>query len=119
VTGERLAVLPEADYLALLEAADDAADRDAVRGFRTALARSDEELLPAVLVDRLLDGESPIRVWREHRGLTTHALAERAGLAQAYVSQIETGKRSGSLDTLTRLAAALGVTVDDLAPAAR
>mgnify|MGYP001767285755 CR=1 FL=1 len=35
------------------------------------------------------------------------------------VSQIETGKRSGSLDTLTRLAAALGVTLDDLAPAAR
>ncbi len=101
------------------EAADDAADRDAVRGFRTALARGDEQLLPAAQIDHLLGGESPIGVWREHRGLTIHALAERPGLAQAHVSQIEIGKRSGSLETLTRSATALRVPLDDLAPAAR
>jgi hypothetical protein len=64
-TGERLAVLPEAEYLALLEAADDATDREAVRGFRAALAAGEEELLPAALVDRILDGESPLRVDRK------------------------------------------------------
>jgi DNA-binding XRE family transcriptional regulator len=113
-TGERLAVLPEAEYLALLDAAEDAGDREALKSFGTALAAGDEELLPAALVDRILDGVSPLRVWREHRGLTTHALAEQAGITQAYVSQIETGKRTGSVDTLAKLAAVLRVTIDDL-----
>ena len=116
-TGERLAVMPEAEYLALLDAVEDVADREVVRAFRASLAAGEEELLPVALVDRILDGESPLRVWREHRGLTTHALAERTGLAQAYVSQLETGKRSGSLETLGKLATALAVTIDDLVPA--
>lgn len=116
--GERLAVLPEADYLALLEAAEDAADRAVVAAFRRDLATGDEELLPAALVDRILAGESPVRVWREHRGMTGEALAAAAGIAQSYVSQIETGRRDGTLDTMVRLAQALGVTVDDLVPVA-
>ena len=114
--GERLAVLPEAEFLALLEAAQDAADRDAVRGFRAALSAGDEELLPAELVDRILAGEPPLRVWREHRGLSARALARAAGIAQAYVTQIETGRRTGSIDTWTRLADALAVRIDDLLP---
>lgn len=116
-TGERLAILPEADYLALVEASDDASDREAVRHYRAALASGEEEALPSEMVDRILAGESPVRVWREHRGLTAQALAEAAGLAQSYVSQIETGKRDGTVDTLVKLADALGVLVDDLIPA--
>lgn len=115
-TGERLAVLPEADYLALVEATEDASDREAVRRFRAAVANGEEEMLPAEMVDRILAGASPVRVWREHRGLTAQALAEAAGLAQSYVSQIETGKRDGTVDTLVKLAGALGVLVDDLVP---
>lgn len=115
-TGERLAILPEADYLALVEATEDASDREAVRRFRAAVASGEEEMLPAEMVDRILAGESPVRVWREHRGLTAQALAEAAGLAQSYVSQIETGKRDGTVDTLVKLAGALGVLVDDLVP---
>lgn len=117
-TGERLAILPEADYLALVEATEDASDREAVCRFRAAVASGEEEMLPAEMVDRILAGESPVRVWREHRGLTAQALAEAAGLAQSYVSQIETGKRDGTVDTLVKLAGALGVLVDDLVPIA-
>lgn len=116
-SGERLAVLPEADYLALLDAVEDIADHQALRDFRTALATGEEELLPAEMVDRLLDGASPLRVWREYRGLTTHALADAAGIAQAYVSQIENGRRIGTVETLTKLAGALRIRLDDLLPA--
>ncbi len=118
-TGERLAILPEADYLALVAATEDASDRETVHRFRAAVASGEEEMLPAEMVDRILAGESPVRVWREHRGLTAQALAEAAGLAQSYVSQIETGKRDGTVDTLVKLAGALGVLVDDLIPAAQ
>ncbi len=63
---------------------------------------------------RMVAGESPVRAWREQRGLTMAALAERAGIAQPYLSQIETGKRDGTAQTMKKLAEALNVTVDDL-----
>ncbi|WP_207779353.1 helix-turn-helix domain-containing protein [Zavarzinia aquatilis] len=50
----------------------------------------------------------------EHRGLSARALADRAGLSQAYVSQIETGKREGSISAMKVLAGALNVGLDDL-----
>jgi len=114
-SGERLVVIPEADYETLLAAAEDAVDAAAVEAFRRKLATGDEEPISAAIVDRILDGESRIRVWRDHRGLTSSALAEKAGIAQAFLSQIETGKRDGTIDTLRRIAAALGVSLDELA----
>ncbi len=111
--GERLVVIPEADYDVLLAAVEDAADAAAVDTFRRRLAAGEEELIPAEIVDRILDGENRIRVWRDHRRLTSAALAEKAGIAQAFLSQIETGKRDGTVDTLRKIAA-LGVTIDDL-----
>ncbi len=46
-TGERLVVIPEADYQALIAAAAEAADVAPVHRFRERLARGEEELLPA------------------------------------------------------------------------
>ncbi len=112
--GERLVVLPEAEYEALLDAAEDAEDRLAFTEFQRRLALGEEELVPAGIVDRLLSGENRIRVWRDHRGLTAAVLAEKAGIAQGYLSQIETGKREGTIETLRRLASALAVSLDDL-----
>ncbi|MBB5765181.1 helix-turn-helix transcriptional regulator [Methylorubrum rhodesianum] len=112
--GERLVLMPEADFEALVAAAEDNADRTAVAEFRRKLAAGDEELLPAALVERLVSGENRVRIWREHRGLSGAALAKQAGLAQAYLSQIETGAREGTVETYGKLAAALGVSLDDL-----
>ncbi len=72
------------------------------------------ESFPAEVVDRLLAGQNPIRVYRDHRGMTQGALAAAAGIHPVYLSQIETGKRTGSARTLAAVAEALGVTVDDL-----
>jgi DNA-binding XRE family transcriptional regulator len=113
--GKRLAVLPEADYRALIEAKEESNDLAAVREFDARLARGEEELIPAEYVNRMLDGENKIRVWREYRGLTVKALAEAAGVTPAYLSQIETGAREGTLATLKKLSAALRVIIDDIA----
>ena len=112
--GDRLVVLTEADFHALIEAAEDNADRVAIQEFRRKLAAGEEELIPSEVVDRLLSGENRVRIWREHRGLTAKALAEAAGIAQPFLSQIETGKREGTVDTLRKIADALSVTLDDL-----
>ena len=113
-SGERLVVLPEADYEALVEAAEDVEDRLTFARFEERFAAGEEELLPADMVERMVKGESPVRVWREHRGFSATALAEKAGIAQPYLSQIETGKREGTVETYRKIAAALGLSVDDL-----
>ncbi|MFZ2871669.1 helix-turn-helix domain-containing protein [Zavarzinia sp.] len=89
-------------------------DLAAVERYRARLAAGEEEALPADMVSRMIDSESPLKLWREHRGLSARALADRAGLSPAYVSQIETGKREGSISAMKALAGALNVGLDDL-----
>ena len=72
------------------------------------------ESFPAEVADRLLAGENPIRAYRNHRGMKQGDLAAAAGVHPVYLSQIETGKRTGSAKTLAAIAGALGVAVDDL-----
>lgn len=54
------------------------------------------------------------RTIRERRGLTQVALGQRAGMAPASISHFETGQRVPSLESLVKLADALGVSVDEL-----
>jgi DNA-binding XRE family transcriptional regulator len=74
----------------------------------------DQESVPATVVDRLLAGESPVKVWREYRGLTLAALAEKAELGKSYLSQIENRRRSGTVWTMKKIATVLQVDLDDL-----
>ena len=73
-----------------------------------------DESFPIEVVDRIVAGEGPISVYRSYRGMTQLELASLAGINSVYLSQIETGKRSGSTKTLAAIANALDVTVDDL-----
>ncbi len=72
------------------------------------------ELFPIEVVDRLLAGEHPVKVYRNHRGMTQGELAATVGIHKMYLSQIETGRRVGSTKTLAALARALNVSLDDL-----
>jgi DNA-binding Xre family transcriptional regulator len=108
--GERMVVLPESEYQRLLGAASDEALYDAAK---VRLAE-DSERVPAEIVEALIGGQNPIRVWRRHRGLTLEQLAGEAGLSPAYLSQLETGKRRGTVPVLNRLAQTLGLELGDL-----
>lgn len=106
--------IPRAEYERLIAIAEDAGDiRDADR-IMAALARGEEERIPAEFANRLIGGESPLRVYRELRGLSGAALATRAGVNRVQILDIEAGRKAGSVDTLGKLARALGVTIDDL-----
>jgi DNA-binding Xre family transcriptional regulator len=87
-----------------------------VRDYDAAMERiaAGEELVPAEVVYALLDGGNPIRVWREYRGLSQGELAAKAGISASYLSQLETGKRDGTMDVLQGIAAALDVGLEDL-----
>ena len=84
------------DYEALLDAREDRIDAAAFAAqdrleatLGPEAARAD--FLPAALLDRLMAGEAPALVWRQHRGMTTAALAAAAGLAEAELAAIEAG----------------------------
>ena len=93
----------------------DIEDLEDLRLYDGAKART-EETFPAELVRQLIDGRNPIAVFREYRGLTQRTLAEAAGITPLYVSQIETGRRKGTVKVLRRIADALKVDLDDIAP---
>ncbi|MBI3960876.1 MAG: helix-turn-helix transcriptional regulator [Chloroflexi bacterium] len=110
------AVVPYAVYMQLAEDAEmlqDIRDYDSVK---LAIEQSKEELIPAEVAFALLDGENPVKVWREYRGFTQQQLAERAEISTPYLSQIETGKRSGTTEVLLAIAKALNVTLDEIVP---
>ncbi len=114
-SGEEMVILSRVEYDRLLDAAGLASDVVAFDEAVRALESGEEEALPAAFVNAMLEGESLVRLWRKHRGMTLEALAQATGLSRPYLSQIETGKRVGGIDTLKLIALALGVTLDDLA----
>ena len=96
---------------ATLEDFDDAVDAAVAKRI---LEDPKTEWVPGEVVERLVEGQNPIRVWREHRGLSQAALAARAKLPQQTISMLENGRRKGTLDQVRRLAEALSVGLDDL-----
>lgn len=111
------AVVPIETYRRLLERAEEAADIRVFDEALAAVANGEDEVVPAEVVRRLLSGEeTPVRVWREYRGLTQAELAAMAGVGKSYLSQVERGGKSGSLRLMRRLASALGVDMEDLVP---
>ncbi len=110
------AVVPYEDYLYLIEQAEmlqDVQDYDAVH---SELKKGEEELVPVDVVDALVSGGNPIKVWREYRGLSLSDLAKHAGISIPYLSQLETNKRKGSLVVLSAIAQSLQLKLDDIAP---
>ncbi|TCQ18751.1 helix-turn-helix domain-containing protein [Rhizobium sp. PP-CC-3G-465] len=73
-----------------------------------------EETWPLEIVEARANGENSIAVFRKYRGLTVSGLAASAGISQPYLSEIEGGKKTGSVDVLKRIATALNVDLDDL-----
>lgn len=80
--------------------------------FQSALAQGEEQLFPIEVVDKLLEDQNPIKVFREYRGMTQDELANKIDISIPYLSQLETNKRRGSIKGLTNLAKELGITLD-------
>jgi mRNA interferase RelE/StbE len=109
-----MVTIPREEYDRLREAADDLADLSAHDGAKAALAAGEDELVPADYAKRLIAGESPLRVWRELRGLSQVKLGAVSGVNRVQIADIEAGRGKGSVEAVRKLADALGVRVDDL-----
>src|SRR5215207_568326 len=109
------AILPYEEYLKLIEQAELLEDIRDFDEISAAIERGDEELIPAEVVNAILDGQNPIKVWRQYRELTQQQLADIVRISKPYLSQIETGKRTGTTEVLAAIAKALNVSLEQVA----
>ena len=97
----------------LVKAAEDLED---IALYDEAKRNDDGFRIPHEIVTKtIINGEHPVKVWREHRGLTVESLATAAGISKPYLSQIENGKRHGTMRVMKALAKALDLPLDILA----
>ncbi len=108
------AVISYEDYQHFLDLLEDEADSRVVADFHEKYIVGKEFLIPGEIIRRELAGESPIKLWREHRSLTQQELAKRVGISKPYLSQLETGKRQGTVETISAVARELDVPLDVL-----
>jgi hypothetical protein len=112
-----VAILPRAEYETLVARA---AEADEDTGTARIVARARKEiaegapLIPKEVIDRIANGENPIRVLREWRDVTQMYLSFNTGIGQGHISDLETGRRKGTTDALKRIAAVLNVPLDVL-----
>jgi DNA-binding XRE family transcriptional regulator len=113
--GEELVVLPRVEYEALLvraghdfEDADDVAIYDA----RKAELAAGGDILPPEISAALLRGDNRLKAIRNWRDETQLHLSSKTGLGQGYLSDLESGRRTGTPDTIAKLAKALNVPVE-------
>jgi hypothetical protein len=110
-----VAILPRKDYEALIAKVAEA-DEDAGTARIVARARSEiaggGPLLPKAVVDRMANGENPVRVLREWRDITQMYLSVKTNLSQGHISDIENGRRTGTATALRLIANVLKVPLD-------
>ena len=113
--GKEFAVIPFDDLQKLMEDAEMLADINAFDAAKGGLERGEDELIPLEITERRLAGESAVKVWREHRGLTQEGLAKASEVSRAMIAAIEAGHKKGGIGTLKKLAGALKVDLGNLA----
>ena len=74
-----------------------------------------DSALPADILDALSAGQDhPVKIVRNFRGMTQAELAKAAGISRPYLTEIETGKKDGSIRAMKSIAKVLQVSVGDL-----
>lgn len=111
--GEELVVLTRAEYDALVAAAepyDEDADDVAIFDERMAeLATGGDARLPPQVTSAMLRGDSLLKALRNWRDITQMELSFRTNLSQNYISELESGRRKGTKETLALIADKLNV----------
>ncbi|MEM6811455.1 MAG: helix-turn-helix transcriptional regulator [Pseudomonadota bacterium] len=72
-----------------------------------------QQSLPQDVLDEITLGQNhPIKILRKYRGMTQASLADAAGISRPYLTEIETGKKDGSVRALKSIAGALDVSLE-------
>lgn len=106
MAGAETIALTRAEYDALV------ARNDQLEEKLAALEADDGSRIPHEVALAIMRGQPPIRAFRDHLGLTLRELCQKTGISASHLSEIERGLKPGSASALSRIADALGTTVD-------
>jgi ribosome-binding protein aMBF1 (putative translation factor) len=111
--GQVLVVLTQAEFKRLCQMASEAKeslpDKPTSELPEAPMEVSASVHLPEEVRSRLVRGDGLIRALRKWRGITQLHLAFKANITQSYLSDLETGHRTGTSETLSLIARALEV----------
>ncbi len=113
--GKEFAVLPMDELKRLMDDAEMLADVKAYDAAKLRLASGEDEVIPLDITERRLAGESPVKIWRSYRRLTQEGLAKKSKVSRPMIAAIESGRKTGGIATLKKLAVALKVDLEHLA----
>lgn len=83
--------------------------------YREMTSSDGQKDLPDEILDELAARQqSPVKIMRKHRGFTQAQLAKKAGISRPYLTEIETGKKDGSIRAMKAIAEVLKVSVGSL-----
>ena len=114
--GQELVVLTRAEfdhlYALAAEAEEDAADIALYDARKAEMTTGINSALPKEVSAMLLRGDRLMKAIRKWRGMTQTDLATKTRLTQGYVSDLESGRRAGTRETLVLIAKHLDVDPD-------
>ncbi len=101
-------------YLSEIERASKRPSLKTIEKLANALNVPKTHLIEGEVCDTGLKLGEKIRIIRNEKGLSLQELADKAGISLSYLSEIERGTVYPALNTLKRLAAALGVSTSSI-----
>jgi len=113
--GKEFAIIPKDKLKKLLKDEEMLSDIHAYDSAKAKLESGEDELIPFEMVERRINGESPLKIWREYRDFTQETLARKSKISRAMIAAIETGHKNGGVSTLKKLSHILKISLDNLA----
>lgn len=114
-SGEELVVLPRAEYEELVARVDELAEEEedvAIYDARMAeLSSTEDGTLPKEVSAAVLRGDTRLKAIRQWKGITQLNLSFKTDIGQGYLSDLESGRRSGTPETIAKIAEALSIPV--------
>jgi hypothetical protein len=118
--GEEFVILPRSEYDALVagagEDAEDAADISLFDERVAAYEAGHNPDLPEAVTESLRKGDSLLKALRDWRDMTQQHVAQRTGLPQGYISELEVHRKAGTMETLRKIAEALEIDPSWISP---
>lgn len=104
--GEEIAILPRAEYDELITRASAVDDDEDAADIAMYDARKGEQSphLPPEVSSLMLRGDSLLKAVRKWRDKTQGYIEFKTGIGQGYLSDLESGRRNGTPETLAKLA---------------
>ena len=85
-----------------------------LEGRLAAVDADDGGRIPHKVAVAIIRGKSPMPAFRAHLGVTLRDLAQKTDISTSHLSEIERGRKAGSVTTLARIARAFDTTIDSL-----